>query len=224
VNAAASSNPTLANLRQLAASGKATPEQLKTLGLLIQSLAGSSSGEGSPDVTPGSASTSGTPQPDALLRASTPAPVPPSPSPTCISAPKAPTLHPAFVPSKEFDLVLEFAENPSDRWILPRTPVVVECVSGDGSADDILLTAGVPFAKSPLPGTEKEKEKVDFAADDTSQELVTFRFAKASSDIWSCVSRWAGAQDKMDITRKAFERLVRFGSLLPLSLALNTPY
>jgi len=28
-------------------------------------------------------------------------------------------------------------------------------------------------------------------------------------DIWGCVSRWAGAQEKMDITRKAFERLVR---------------
>lgn len=39
VNAAAASNPTLANLLQLAALGKASPEQLKTLGILIQSLA-----------------------------------------------------------------------------------------------------------------------------------------------------------------------------------------
>ncbi|KAL4269276.1 hypothetical protein AB1N83_002271 [Pleurotus pulmonarius] len=39
VNSAASTNPTLANLLQLAASGKASPNQLKTLGLLIQSLA-----------------------------------------------------------------------------------------------------------------------------------------------------------------------------------------
>ncbi|KAF8898985.1 hypothetical protein BD779DRAFT_1666734 [Infundibulicybe gibba] len=39
VNLAASTNPILANLLQLAAAGGATPEQLKTLGLLIQSLA-----------------------------------------------------------------------------------------------------------------------------------------------------------------------------------------
>jgi hypothetical protein len=209
VNAAAASNPTLANLLQQAASGKATPEQLKTLGLLIQSLAASSSSERMSE-TPGTASASGTPQPDATSKRSTPAPAPPSQSPTCISAPKGPTLHSAFVPSKDFDLVLEFAENPFDRWILPRAPVVIESVSGGASADDILLSTGVPFATSPLPGLAKEI--TDTAAEDVPQELVTFRFVKASSDIWSCVSRWAGAQEKMDITRKAFERLVRFGS------------
>jgi hypothetical protein len=45
VNAAAASNPTLANLLQLAAAGKGSPEQLKTLGLLIQSLATPESSE-----------------------------------------------------------------------------------------------------------------------------------------------------------------------------------
>jgi hypothetical protein len=205
VNSAASSNPTLANLLQLAASGKATSEQLKTLGLLIQSLAGPSSSEESSNPS-GTPSVSGTPQPD-TSKASTPALGLSSQSPACISAAKAPTLQPAFVPSKEFDLVLEFAENPSDRWILPRAPVVIECIPGVGSADDILLTAGVPFANAPLLGYEKER--IEAIADGNSQELVTFRFAKASSDIWSCVSRWAGAQEKMDITRKAFERLVR---------------
>ncbi|THV07635.1 hypothetical protein K435DRAFT_959704 [Dendrothele bispora CBS 962.96] len=39
VNNAAASNPTLANLLQVAAAGKASSDQLKTLGLLIQSLA-----------------------------------------------------------------------------------------------------------------------------------------------------------------------------------------
>jgi hypothetical protein len=212
VNAAASSNPILANLLQLAASGKATPEQLKTLGLLIQSLAGSQSAESCLE-TPGSASASGTPQPDATAKASTPAPGPPSQLPVPVSAPKVPTLHPALAPSKEFDLVLEFAENPSDRWILPRAPVVVERVPGDdGSAQDIMLTAGVPFAKLPLPGVDKEK--TDSAVDDASQELATFRFAKASSDIWTCLSRWAGAQEIMDVTRKAFETLVSFGGFV----------
>lgn len=210
VNAAASSNPTLANLLQLAASGKATPEQLKNLGLLIQSLAGSPSAESCQE-TLGSASASGTPQPDATSKASTPAPGPPSQLPVPISVPKVPTLHPAFIPSKEFDIVLEFAENPSDRWILPHAPVVIERVPGAGSAQDIILTVGVPFAKLPLPGVDKEK--ADSAVDDAPQELATFRFAKASSDIWACLYRWAGALETMEVTRKAFETLVSFGDL-----------
>lgn len=40
VNAAASSNPTLQNLLAIAASGKASIDQLKTLGVLIQTMAG----------------------------------------------------------------------------------------------------------------------------------------------------------------------------------------
>ena len=43
VNSAASSNPILANLLQLAAAGNASQDQLKTLGLLIQSFASLSS-------------------------------------------------------------------------------------------------------------------------------------------------------------------------------------
>ena len=39
MNTAASANPILSNLLQLAAAGHASPDQLKTLGLLIQSLA-----------------------------------------------------------------------------------------------------------------------------------------------------------------------------------------
>ncbi|KAJ8516137.1 hypothetical protein ONZ45_g6519 [Pleurotus djamor] len=52
VNTAASTNPTLANLLQLAATGRATPDQLKTLGLLIQSLA--TVGSMNPSLEPGS--------------------------------------------------------------------------------------------------------------------------------------------------------------------------
>ncbi|KAJ6503322.1 hypothetical protein C8R47DRAFT_198642 [Mycena vitilis] len=45
VNAAAASSPTLSNLLQLAAAGKGNAEQLKTLGILIQSLATAESPE-----------------------------------------------------------------------------------------------------------------------------------------------------------------------------------
>lgn len=50
VNLAASANPILANLLQLAAAGSANPEQLKTLGLLIQSLAAENAPAASPQM------------------------------------------------------------------------------------------------------------------------------------------------------------------------------
>lgn len=187
VNSAASSNPTLATLLQLAASGKASPDQLKTLGLLIQSLAGPSTTQGSPD-PPTSTSAP-------LQRATSQAPGGPN-----MSSP----------PAKDFDIVMEFLENPSDRWILPRSPVIIERLGENQSRSDILVTAGIPFANMPLPGIDKEKEPS--ATDDSVQQLATFCFVDASWDIWSCISHWAGAQDQMDTTRKAFERLVRCAS------------
>lgn len=215
VNSAASSNATLASLLQLAASGKATPEQLKTLGLLIQSLAAPPNAEGSTDKA-GTASTSAMtarPSTSALISAS-------QASTSSVSLFKSSMLQPVFTPLKEFDIVLEFSENPSDRWILPRAPVVIERTSETGVTSDILLTASVPFTSSPIPGAEKESTTL---ANDSAQQLVTFRFVKASSDIWSCISRWAGAQEKMETTRKAFQRLVRFANCT-LEFSLNVSY
>ena len=177
VNSAASSNPGLANLLQQAATGKASPDQLKTLGLLIQSLA-------KPVTTQ---SISNSPASASAPSQRTTYQVPGGPNP----------------PAKYFDIVLEFLENPSDRWILPRSPVIIERLGESRSISDILLTAGIPFA---LPGTDKEK---DPSVDDSVQQLATFRFVDASWDIWTCIFHWAGPQDQMDTTRKAFERLVR---------------
>ena len=175
VNSAASSNPALANLLQQAASGKASPDQLKTLGLLIQSLAGP------------------------LTTQNFPNPLSSAPAPSQKTTYQSPSLHP-----KDFDIVLEFLENPSDRWILPRSEVIIERLGETQSRSDILLTASIPFS---LPETEKEKEPS--ATDHSAQQLATFRFVNASWDIWTCISHWAGPQDQMDTTRKAFERLVR---------------
>ena len=175
VNSAASSNPALANLLQQAASGKASPDQLKTLGLLIQSLAGP------------------------LTTQNFPNPLASASAPSQKTTYQSPSLHP-----KDFDIVLEFFENPSDRWILPRSEVIIERLGETQSRSDILLTASIPFS---LPETEKEKESS--ATDHSAQQLATFRFVNASWDIWTCISHWAGPQDQMDTTRKAFERLVR---------------
>ncbi|KII94130.1 hypothetical protein PLICRDRAFT_36362 [Plicaturopsis crispa FD-325 SS-3] len=200
VNAAATTNPTLANLLHLAASSTATPDQLKSLGLIIQSFS--------------------TPTPGA-----TPTPPPasaPLPS-TTHSATQPYYYQPALTPPRPFDLVLEFREAAADRWIFPRTPVVCEAVARPGGDQgDILISARMPFDKrSPFEnttaskGTGKEtsagsKGKASTPVPippQTGEEVVTFRFNKSSQAVWDTVYRWSGGQDALAANR-AFLRSV----------------
>ncbi|KAF9056603.1 hypothetical protein BJ165DRAFT_1434817 [Panaeolus papilionaceus] len=136
VNSAASTNPTLSNLLQLAASGRATPDQLKTLGLLIQSLASLDQGQ--------TAVTQIQPQP--------PVPSPSLPAPAPVP------------PVKEFDIVLEFKESPNERWTFPRAPAFFESTQGEGSQQDIRITTCVPFDVHPKPEhiNEVQKQPITF--------------------------------------------------------------
>ncbi|KAF7347655.1 SWR1 complex subunit swc3 [Mycena venus] len=129
VNAAAASNPTLANLLQLAAAGKGTPEQLKTLGLLIQSLATTESSE--------SLSSAAN-----LAQSSTQPYTPPAPATTSV---------------KEFDLVFQYHETSHERWILPRGAVICEKVADPRTPSltyDIVLTMALQLPKAVQPSTE----------------------------------------------------------------------
>jgi hypothetical protein len=156
VNDAAATDPILANFLQLAASGRATSDQLKTLALLIQSLA----------YTPSSsAALGGVSASDALsvlsqLSGQTPSSTPGSSTPATPPATLAhshPTHeHPTLAQStdsagfpapKEFDLVLEFPERPYDRWLFPRVPVVCERKPSPGDIEAILLLVALPFPK-----------------------------------------------------------------------------
>ena len=128
VNSAASSNPILANLLQLAAAGNATQDQLKTLGLLIQSfasLSSLSSTHSQVQLGPSTNSTYG--------------------SYTGFSTP----------PVKEFDLVLEFRETPNERWYFPRVPVYVERKPPPGTPNelDVTMLTCVPFNIDKQPPT-----------------------------------------------------------------------
>lgn len=186
VNAAASSNPILANLLQLAAGGKATADQLKTLGLLIQSLATPENTQLVP--------------PSALAAA----PIQP-PLPAISQAPLPPAL-----PIKEFDLVIEFREAPSERWIFPRGPVTCERVLDPLASYNILITAALPF-----PKVNELSPVVDQASpvvpEDESPQVVTFCLRRTPSTIWDTVSRWAGNEQKMQENKKILDALVRFG-------------
>ncbi|KAH9950882.1 hypothetical protein B0H21DRAFT_406627 [Amylocystis lapponica] len=174
VNAASLSNPTLANLLRLAATGSATPDQLQTLALLIQSL--------------------GAMQPANV------ADPPHNPTPPI----------PQFGPSpsvKEFDMVIEFQERPSDRWIIPRGPVVCERVdSADASGTfDVLLSMSLPFPKLISPGES------DSSADktDAPPHVVTFRLLSPSESLWGILVAWAGGTEGIERSRKILNDLMK---------------
>jgi hypothetical protein len=203
VNSAASSNPTLANLLQLAAAGKANSDQLKTLGLLIQSLAAPSS-----EVS-GTSSSSHTSHPmlsETVILPKDSQTGTPSTSSTMLNSPNT-----FLSPVREFDIVIEFQESTSERWIFPRGPVVCERVPdklAPNSTYDILISTYVPFTKD-APPTAMASEKGDTSAESPPPQPVTFRLKKAPMAVWETVSRWAGNEDSMTKNRKILEELVR---------------
>ncbi|TFK56692.1 hypothetical protein OE88DRAFT_1721836 [Heliocybe sulcata] len=136
VNKAAQTNPALAHLVYLAASNRATPEQLKTLGLLIQSMA---TGPNAVDAMTSAASQH---------------------SPAASSYDATPPIqnqqesHPMF--SQEFELVFEFKETHLEKLIFPRVPVVCKRLPGQIRAlpelCDVSITTSVPFPNSGTKG------------------------------------------------------------------------
>ncbi|KAG6862140.1 hypothetical protein C0995_004222 [Termitomyces sp. Mi166 len=178
VNTAASSNPTLANLLQLAAAGLATPDQLKTLGLLIQSLATS---EGTQPVLPPTV---------------TPA-LPPLPTMTPASV-----TTPQIAPVKEFDLVLEFRENPNERWVFPRGLVTCERTTNLPAVNALsrtVMKVCLPFPKPvaseavPVPG----EAGPSISPTVEEPQVATLILERTPLAVWDTISRWAGNQEKL---------------------------
>ncbi|KAI0964079.1 hypothetical protein AcW1_000981 [Taiwanofungus camphoratus] len=173
VNAASMSNPALANLLQLAASGRATSDQLKTLGLLIQSL--------------------GTIQPP--------------------EAQAGPSSSEPSHSAKEFDIVLEFQEKPSDRWIFPRGTVVLERVeSGPLAAQqpDVLLQTIIPFPDT-LYAVSAAPSESNVADEPITVEvpphIVTFRLARVSRALWDLLVVWSGGEHGIEDSKRRLGEL-----------------
>lgn len=207
VNAAATSNPTLANLLQLAASGRATPDQLKTLGLLIQSLTSS-------QVT------------DILTTISQGAPGTDSSTTPLPTAPAATQQYQYQQTVKDFDIVIEFRDAPSDRWIFPRGPATCESVStlGDsGSIGDLAVSTIVPFPSMTLQ--DPPASETNAPAELPSKQVVEFHFKMASSYIWDTFSRWVGPKERMEENRKILMEIVANSlSIRLLSFSLRFHY
>ena len=219
VNDAAATDPILANFLQLAASGRATSDQLKTLALLIQSLASAQSSS-----MPASAlsSVSGS-EPHSILNllsgqmpsstTSSPAPATP-PSSVTYSYPSSDPATPAQVSAstglqtpKEYDLVLEFPERPYDRWLVPRVPVVCERIPSAGNIEAILLLFALPFPKQ-TKGEPELAESSTSTSTDLVQEVVQFRITKVHQVFWENLLNWAGGTTKVESNRSILEKIV----------------
>ena len=194
VNSAASSNPILANLLQLAAAGLATPEQLKTLGLLIQSLA-------SPESVQLAQQSS---LPTSQNQRNT--------TSTTVSSSGSQTTHGS--PIKEFDFVFEFREMPSERWVFPRGPVVYEkVIDSENGTSDALVKAVLPFDTPSSNGIPIAPNQVPSATSSSPNErnfhVATFRLRKAPMAVLDTIARWTGGEAKMQQSQEFLNALVR---------------
>jgi hypothetical protein len=211
VNDAAATDPILANFLQLAASGRASSDQLKTLALLIQSLASAQSSAlgnvSGPEAHSalnllGIQTSSSTPKPSAspISPSSVPSSHPNSGQPTPTQTPTATTSQ----PPKEFDLVLEFPERPYDRWLVPRVPVVCERTLSTGNVEAILLLFALPFPKQ----KQEESESAMSTNIDLPQEVVQFRITKVHQTFWTSLLNWAGGSAKVETNRQILQKIV----------------
>lgn len=191
VNSAASSNPILANLLQAAAGGNATDEQLKTLGLLIQSLA-------SRDSAANSSSQATQQQPSTSL-----------PSSLLVTQP----------PVKPFDVVIEFCEMPNERWLFPRGPRVCERILDKVTTDaayDVDITTCIPFAKAPDATTSSTSATADQPVAETESQqkpektpyAVKLTLKKAPFTVWDTLRRWVGDEQEMSKHKEYLQNLV----------------
>ncbi|KAF4623497.1 hypothetical protein D9613_002206 [Agrocybe pediades] len=182
VNFAASTDPIFSNLLQLAASKTATQGQVATLGVFIQSLASMSAALASSSTTP-------------AAKPATPA----SNEGPSNSVPNYFKITPQVqLPVKEFDLILEFREAPSERWLIPRGchPTITR------SGQDLILkvaisNTGQTPAISPNPNDDPK-----------DQVPLSFCLCDPPYAIWDSVTRWIGGEDRMKENQQFLDSLV----------------
>jgi hypothetical protein len=175
VTRAGASNPTLGNLLQLAASGHASQDQLRTLGLLIQTLEASHTQD-----------------------------LPPFSSGSTTSQEHYP--HQSIPKYQPPDLVLEFLEKPSLRFIFPRGLVYYELVNSSqyGHKPDLILTTCLPPKPVDLSFSETSAAGSSF-----SSPVVAFRFTNVPISLWDFIQTWAGGPSALAESKRILERKVR---------------
>ena len=187
VNEAAATNPTLQNLLSVAASGVASIDQLKTLGVFIQTLASQKT-------------LNGQDRDHALAHPSGPL-LSSSPSAGSVSillfilqtdSRFVRTALPQAL-TKSTDIVLEFRENATERFILPREIEVCKrhCQGPDSTGTfDVILYSFVPFGES---------------TSGNSKNPLVLRLIMASDSLWGSISRWVNPEAKLEHAQQVYK-------------------
>ncbi|KAM5530513.1 hypothetical protein V8D89_015829 [Ganoderma adspersum] len=129
---------------------------------------------------------------------------PPNAPPTPSPAPPPP-FRP--VSPKPFDVIVEFHEKPSDKWILLRGDVFIERVGvAEGVwaryADVIITTTMTPASPPADPSGEQ-------APNTPAAEVVNFRFSRVSQSLWELFFAWAGGSQKMEESKAKLVDMVK---------------
>lgn len=228
---AAQTNPTLANLIAVAASGSATAEQLHSLGVTLQSLAGSN------DTVISTSCSTDTLPPKAGVAVPSPLPTSPNktslgtmqpenppvlslrPSQTPIGSTPYQTSSSVQLPAKESDVLIEFYENSTDRWILPKELVVYEKLTrwdGVNSFADIIFSTIFPFEHVISQITSSNSLDKDHCPPTLDViHPITLRFFNVPISIWNLFASAAADEDRTKRVRTAIDAMVRIAVYRP---------
>ncbi|KIK70746.1 hypothetical protein GYMLUDRAFT_32795 [Collybiopsis luxurians FD-317 M1] len=173
INTAAASNPILAHLLQLATAGKADQTQMQMLSMTLKSLANN----------PTSALQY------AQLNSQNSAT-------SVLYSPAFPFT--ATEPGKEFDLVFQFQESPSERFILPRGTALCERIFKNSNDSNIVISAYAPLQRQfPTAGGAYSNEP----------RLFRMTLRGASDPIWDSLNRWGGGEERKNESKKLLDKL-----------------
>lgn len=209
---AAASNPTLSNLIRQALSGQASAQQLETLHVLIKSLAASPSTITPPPVTTPTTSTGRPPYIPPAYGAPAYQQSNQGHGYTTVPSYAQPTPQPQPQPQlqlqaqRSYDLVLEFKEKPSDRWLFPRGPTACERTPSTGPIEQILISTTLPFPKASFPPSALDASFTKKL--EAPRQVVTFRLSGGTPSLWNSLVKWCGGTDEMEKNKATLKSIV----------------
>ena len=128
--------------------------------------------------------------------------------PSNASPAPSPAAPPPFRPvsPKPFDIILEFHEKPSDKWILPRGGVFIERV---GVAEGIWTKyADVTITTTMTPSSLPVDPSGEQAPNTPAAEVMSFRFSRIPQSLWELFLVWAGGPQKMEESKAKLVEMV----------------
>lgn len=127
------------------------------------------------------------------------------------------TEQPRLPPVREWDLVIEFNETPSDRWLIPRG-TLASCTrlvnKGSSTLPDVSLTLRLPLSDTrPKPPSGEEAGTSNKSSDPIPSHSVKFTLRQASNAIYDLILNWIGGDDRNRENSAALAKIVSYGKL-----------